>query len=566
MGPPWISSLTMCGAAAVCLLSAAGSHAADYGPASVLQYHKNPSKDGYYVDSGLKGLEPSRTQPVPSYGTPLLGQSYAQQLYVDRGSQAEDLVISATQENIVTAHYASTGQVAWVNTLADPVPSSSLPCGNIAPVVGVLSTPVIDEASGTLILSAKTTNDAGETQQYKFFGLDVVTGVLKKGYPVDVAAVLAKRGVVFQTPAQLQRGGLLMLNGVAYAGYGGNSGDCQEYRGRVVGVTAADPSVVYSYNVSANKGAIWAPGGPASDGASIFVGTGNTQGVTEFSEGNAVLKLSPTLEYGGESPDFFAPTDWLRLDDVDLDLGTAGPVTLNLPGSTPPELVFIGGKEGIVYLLDRTTLGGFDGSVASAMVVNGVIITAPAIYNSSDGTYAAVRGAGASCPEGNVGDLVGLKLTPGNPPTISTAWCANATSKGNSPMATTASADGKATLWIIGANDADDYTLNAYNGETGALLYQSEGLGASVSRFHTPIYAKGRIYLATTERPWAFDIGAAAAADAFVAPPLPPPTPTTAPAPTAAPTQAALPRAHTATLQVFIAAVAAWAVLTGAAR
>lgn len=42
-------------AAAVCLLGAAGAQAATYGPASVLQFHKNPSKDGYYVSSDLKG-------------------------------------------------------------------------------------------------------------------------------------------------------------------------------------------------------------------------------------------------------------------------------------------------------------------------------------------------------------------------------------------------------------------------------------------------------------------------------------------------------------------------------
>ena len=41
-------------------------------------------------------------------------------------------------------------------------------------------------------------------------------------------AALAAQGVEFQAPAQLQRGGLLLLDGVAYAGYGGNSGDCQE--------------------------------------------------------------------------------------------------------------------------------------------------------------------------------------------------------------------------------------------------------------------------------------------------------------------------------------------------
>ncbi len=41
-------------------------------------------------------------------------------------------------------------------------------------------------------------------------------------------AALAAKGINFTTPAHLQRGGLLALNGVAYAGYGGNSGDCQE--------------------------------------------------------------------------------------------------------------------------------------------------------------------------------------------------------------------------------------------------------------------------------------------------------------------------------------------------
>ena len=33
-------------------------------------------------------------------------------------------------------------------------------------------------------------------------------------------------------------------------------------------------------------------------------------------------------------------------------------------------------------------------------------------------------------------------------------------------------ADGKATVWVIGSNEGGDYTLNAYDGETGALLYQ----------------------------------------------------------------------------------------------
>lgn len=241
----------------------AHSHALEFGNASVLQFHKNPSKDGFFVDRDLEGLQPSKTEAAKGFAAPdLTGQSYAQLLYVDRGSLGRDMLISATQANIVIAIAAGNGTLLWRRNLADPVPSTALPCGNIAPFVGVLSTPAIDEKSGTIVLSAKTSPDAGKTQviarrpgvlwglhvcthqpphatqrahrvfyylqKYLFYGLDVETGRPKPGYPVDVKAALAAKGIEFQTPAQLQRGGLLIQDGIAYAGYGGNSGDCEE--------------------------------------------------------------------------------------------------------------------------------------------------------------------------------------------------------------------------------------------------------------------------------------------------------------------------------------------------
>jgi hypothetical protein len=53
-------------------------------------------------------------------------------------------------------------QIVWRRKLANPVPAAELPCGNISPFVGVLSTPVIDPASGALVVSAKTLT--GSTQ------------------------------------------------------------------------------------------------------------------------------------------------------------------------------------------------------------------------------------------------------------------------------------------------------------------------------------------------------------------------------------------------------------------
>lgn len=53
-------------------------------------------------------------------------------------------------------------QVVWQKKLGNPVPAAELPCGNISPFVGVTSTPVIDPASGALVVSAKTLS--GSTQ------------------------------------------------------------------------------------------------------------------------------------------------------------------------------------------------------------------------------------------------------------------------------------------------------------------------------------------------------------------------------------------------------------------
>ena len=71
----------------------------------------SPSVDITALPLPSAGLNPARTRALNGFGAPLTGQSYAQLLYVDRGSLAADLVISATQENAVTAVFAGNGSV-----------------------------------------------------------------------------------------------------------------------------------------------------------------------------------------------------------------------------------------------------------------------------------------------------------------------------------------------------------------------------------------------------------------------------------------------------------------------
>src|SRR5206468_7929894 len=59
----------------------------------------------------------------------------------------------------------------------------------------------------------------------------------------------------------------------------------------------------------------------------------------------------------GQTPSivsWFMPSDVATLDHNDKDLGSAGP--LLIPGTNR---ILGGGKGGIYYLLDRTTMGGF---------------------------------------------------------------------------------------------------------------------------------------------------------------------------------------------------------------
>ena len=69
------------------------------------------------------------------------GDVYAQPLLVG------DRVIVATENDTVYSLNASDGSVVWSTHLGQPVPATSLPCGDVDPV-GITSTPVVDTAAG----------------------------------------------------------------------------------------------------------------------------------------------------------------------------------------------------------------------------------------------------------------------------------------------------------------------------------------------------------------------------------------------------------------------------------
>ena len=151
--------------------------------ASWTVYHGDT--DGSGVAAGITSVDLSRrawTSPV------LDGQLYGQPLV------SGDHVFVATENDTVYALNASDGAVAWSTHLGTPVPSSSLPCGDISPTVGITGTPVIDETRGEIFVVDDEL--VSGRPAHELSGLDTGSGKVELHQDVDPGGA---------TPAALHR-------------------------------------------------------------------------------------------------------------------------------------------------------------------------------------------------------------------------------------------------------------------------------------------------------------------------------------------------------------------------
>ena len=494
--------LALCALAAVGCTSASpgappGGPDGGGGSASVLEHHNGPRRDGLYLDSTLTRASAATFHRDLSFATSLSGAVYAQPLFFANGPGGKDVVIAATGQNVVYALDAATGSPVWQRSLGTPVPRATLPCGNLDPL-GVTGTPVIDPVSRTLYLAAMTTPDGGATKRHLAFALSLDDGSVRSGWPVDVGAAASFGGNAFLASVQNQRGALALLGGTLYVPYGGHWGDCGSYRGWLLGIPLGNPGAVKAWATGAVGGGAWGPSGVASDGTWLFLATGNTFGASNWAGGEALLRFAPGPAFGGSPADYFAPGNWQALDAGDVDLGGTGPMLLDVPGATPSQLLVGLGKDGKIYLADRTNLGGVGGAVAVAVVSSGAIINAAAAYTTATGAYVAFKGAGSACPAGQGGELTAVRVVSGSPPSVVTAWCARQNGAG-SPMVTTSDGHAEAIVWGIGADAGGDARLHGFDGDSGQVVYAGGGpadaMPGGVPRFQTPILAKGRLFV-----------------------------------------------------------------------
>jgi outer membrane protein assembly factor BamB len=466
---------------------------------SVVTYHNSLTRHGAYVVPGLTLSAAANMQLDGKFRPKLDGHIYAQPLYwLPTGSKDGELIV-ATESNHVYALSAKTGKTIWDTKLKASVPLSQLPCGNIDPD-GITGTPVIDPSAGVVYFDALSNEKSGARQLV--YALSLSNGSVLPKWPLDVQAELAKSGVTFSSSTQGERSALLLFKGSLYVNYGGNWGDCGSYNGTVLQLQTSPPKILGHWATQANGGGIWAQGGVAGDGESLFATTGNTFNANMWSGGEAIIRLRPGLAWSANPKDYFTPSDWQQLDDRDQDLGgtEALPLDIGVANGPPAKRVIAFGKDGNAYLAERTNLGGDGGALAIEQVSNGAIITAPAVYQTKSATMVAFTNSGGGNCSGNNLTMLDVLATGSSP--ISVAWCM-AFSGGGAPIITTTDGTSNPIAWVVGAEG--DSLLHGFNALTGQVVFSGNGETMSgLHHFATILAAEKHFYVAADNTVYAF--------------------------------------------------------------
>src|SRR5437660_8561015 len=188
---------------AVAVLAGALASAAFAQERGVLTHHNDAARSGHFVVPGLTWDKARALRPDTGFAPRVSGHLYAQPLTWRAGSNT--MVLTASEDDVVQAFDAHTGNELWRRAVGTPVPRASLPCGNISPL-GITGTPVIDPASEAIYLDAMVQESNGP--RHRIFGLALKDGAILPGFPLDVAEALRAKGLRFMPSVQNQRAGL----------------------------------------------------------------------------------------------------------------------------------------------------------------------------------------------------------------------------------------------------------------------------------------------------------------------------------------------------------------------
>ncbi len=318
------------------------------------------------------------------YSRPVDDQVYAQPLVMTNvsvpGVGPRNLLIVATVNDTIYAYDADDVSVVapyWTNSFIQPpniVPPNSVDesavnaCSgsyqDITGNLGIIGTPVIDPNSGTIYVVVRTKEFPGDgTTNFvqKLHALDPTTGQDLGNSPAVIMATFPGAGdggdgftLPFDPLRLNQRSALLLVNGTVYICWASHC-DNNPYHGWVMGYDAStlQQTTVYVNTPNGTQGGIWMSGqGPAADtNGNIYISSGNGS-VDQTDRGQSFLKLTNDNSGTLTVASYFIPGNWIALNDVDSDLGSAG--LLLVPGTS---LAVSGSKGGEMYLVNRDDMG-----------------------------------------------------------------------------------------------------------------------------------------------------------------------------------------------------------------
>jgi hypothetical protein len=548
--------------------------------------------------------------------------TYAQPLYVPNvsiaGQGTHNVIFVATEANNVYAFDAdSAGGPLWSVNLTpsgETLQNMNDYANTRIPAMGISGTPVIDTSSNTLyvVAASKTTANTPVFHQ-RLHALDITSGNERTNSPVDIQAKYPGTGgeqdgngnVVFDPLIEFDRGGLTLFgssvyipfsahednglapNGSVAAGYNGG-----RYQGWVIAYNKTSLAQVGVFNTSPNLpsgseaggGSIWqAAVGMVADSSSLYALTANglfDANTAGGDYGDSLIRLTqaPSITLA----DSFTPCNQAALDAGDVDLGSGAPMVLPTQSSGPPNLLTFSGKEGTIYLINRSSLGGYtattvsDGSQCTDNVVQelwrvlgttpstssdrNAFWGAPAYFADNSGRqYIYYTGDYAPIIEY---DLANGTLTPGNNPSgvpnQTPASEYNFPRGGAVPSISSNGGDTTtAILWAIkhsspatSSTAVGPITLDAYpaNDLTTVLVNDipAGNWNFNNDAFLIPTVANGKVYVSASGTVMVYGVGTASSPSPTpTAAPTPTPNPGGTPTPTAVPTPVPTPTSST---------------------
>ena len=516
------------------VLVAAGLTASVVAQTSVTTQHNDVARTGANLtETALNTTNVNVSQFGKLFERFVDDEIYGQPLYVDGltipGQGVRNVVFVATNNDSVYAFDADDPAAInplWFATYTNPaagiVPVARTDVGqacgtyvDFAGRIGIGGTPVIDPVAQTIYFVTRT-KESGVFVQ-RLHALDIRDGTERPGSPLLIQASVvgtgdgrdAQNNIAFNPRTHNQRAALLLDHGTVYVSWASYC-DQGPYHGWILGYDAASLQQVMVYNTSPDGGlgGIWQSGGglTADPAGNIYALTGNGSfngdtGGRNF--GNSFIKVSPA----GTLVDWFTPFNWSFLNATDEDLGIQN--ALLVPDTN---LIVGGGKEGVMYVLDRNNLGhyrsGNNGQIvqsfqaSSAARMNG----APVYWNSP--TYGPAIYVWPAGDPLKVFRLVGgLFQTPAS--AQSSILAPTGMPGGMLSLSASGSAVGTGILWatlsrggdanhasqpgILRAYDASNVTRELWNSQQNATR---DSLGL-FSKFSPPTIADGKVFVAT---------------------------------------------------------------------